>query len=101
MKTTQIKEVLKSAMSQSLGQSYYSVGDGNISPIEAYNVVDVGKDILDVTHTADSFTGALADMVGKIVIDSREYVGSMPWIYVDSLEWGAYLERVRADLADI
>lgn len=101
MKTTQIKEVVKSAMSQALGESYYSVGDGNISPIEAYNVVDVGKDILDVTHTADAFTGALADMVGKIVIDSREYVGSMPWIYVDSLEWGAYLERVRADLADI
>ena len=101
MKIEQIKEVVKNAMAQALGSSYYATGDGNISPIESYKVVDVGKDILDVTHTADTFVNALADQIGKIVIDSREYIGKMPWIYVDSLEWGAYLERVRADLADI
>lgn len=94
MKTEQIKEIITDLSKQILGED-------SIDAIESYKLADIGKSVLDAQITTEKFCGKLVDRIGKIVIMERKYVGSMPWLYVDSLLWGAYTERVYFDFADL
>lgn len=110
MKFEQIKEVTYAALTQALGQSYFETipeateEDPNpaavLQPIESYNLVDVGKDVED-SGTVDVYVKGLIVQLGKIYVESREFVGRIPSIFVDNLEWGGYVERVVFDLANI
>lgn len=94
MKQFQAKEIIQDLSKQIMGEE-------SIDAIESYNLVDIGKNVLDTQATTEKFVGKLVDRLGKIVIMERKYVGSMPWLYVDSILWGAYTERVYFDFADL
>lgn len=109
MDLIQVKKVTEAALTQALGKSYFtkevsSDVDPNptavIKPIDSFNLVDVGKDVED-SGTVDVYVKGLIVQLGKIYVESREYVGKIPSIFVDSLEWGGYVERVVFDLANI
>ena len=110
MKFEQIKEVTYNALTQALGRSYFETipeateenpnPTAVIQPIESYNLVDVGKDV-EKSGTVDVYVKGLIVQLGKIYVESREFVGRIPSIFIDNLEWGGYVERVVFDLANI
>ena len=92
MKFIDVVELTKSAVAQSLGNEYMEkVGD--LSALDSYKLVDIGKDVLD-GGTVDSYVKSLLTQIGKLYIESREYVSELNSIYIDSFDWGGYLERV-------
>lgn len=103
MNTTQIKEVLKSAINQTLGDDYFTQtgSDGTIKELDLAKITDVGKDVEDVTFGTDKYTNACIDIISKIVIQNRKYTAKYGSLYIDSLEWGAFVEKVKFGLASI
>lgn len=94
MKQEQIKEIITDLSKQVLGEDA-------LDAIESYKLVDIGRNVLDTQNNTEKFVGKLVDRLGKIVIMERKYVGSMPWLYVDSMLWGGFTERVYFDFADL
>ena len=89
-----IVDLTKKAVAQTLGAEYMGQSP-NIASLEAGNLVDVGKDILNAEKGVDNFCKALIDVVGKIEFENWMYEPEIKSIYHDSWEWGAFLERVK------
>ena len=99
MKFIDVVELTKSAVAQSLGNEYMEkVGD--LSALDSYKLVDIGKDVLD-GGAVDSYVKSLLTQIGKLYIESREYVSELNSIYIDSFDWGGYLERVYFSPQDL
>lgn len=99
MKFVDVVTVVQNAVAQAMGSDYMAkVGD--LANLDSYKLVELGKDVLD-TGTVDTYTKSLLSQLGKMFIDSRKYEGEMPSIFIDSFEWGGYIERVGFDLAEI
>lgn len=99
MKFVDVVTVVQNAVAQAMGSDYMAkVGD--LAKLDSYKLVELGKDVLD-TGTVDTYTKSLLSQLGKMFIDSRKYEGEMPSIFIDSFEWGGYIERVGFDLAEI
>ena len=99
MKFIDVVELTKSAVAQSLGNEYMEkVGD--LSALDSYKLVDIGKDVLD-GGTVDSYVKSILTQIGKLYIESREYVSELNSIYIDSFDWGGYLERVYFSPQDL
>ena len=99
MKFTDVVSVVQTAVAQAMGSEYMEkVGD--LASLDSYKLVELGKNVLD-TGTVDTYTKSLLSQLGKMFIDSRKYEGEMPSIFIDSFEWGGYIERVGFDLAEI
>lgn len=99
MKFVDVVTVVQNAVAQAMGSEYMAkVGD--LAKLDSYKLVDLGKDVLD-SGTVDTYTKSLLSQLGKMFIDSRKYEGEMPSIFIDSFEWGGYIERVGFDLAEI
>lgn len=92
MKFNNVVELTQNAVAQTLGSEYMEKL-GTLSELTSYQLVDVGKDVLD-GGSVDSYVKALLTQIGKLYIESREYVSELDSIYIDSFDWGGYLERV-------
>lgn len=92
MKFNNVVELTQNAVAQTLGSEYMEKL-GTLSELSSYKLVDVGKDVLD-GGSVDSYVKALLTQIGKLYIESREYVSELDSIYIDSFDWGGYLERV-------
>ena len=99
MKFVDVVTVVQNAVAQAMGKEYMSKL-GDLASLDSYKLVELGKDVLD-TGTVDTYTKSLLSQLGKMFIDSRKYEGEMPSIFIDSFEWGGYIERVGFDLAEI
>ena len=99
MKFVDVVTVVQNAIAQAMGSEYMSKL-GDLASLDSYKLVELGKDVLD-TGTVDTYTKSLLSQLGKMFIDSRKYEGEMPSIFIDSFEWGGYIERVGFDLAEI
>ena len=99
MKFVDVVTVVQNAVAQAMGSDYMAkVGD--LANLDSYKLVELGKDVLSA-GTVDTYTKSLLSQLGKMFIDSRKYEGEMPSIFIDSFEWGGYIERVGFDLAEI
>ena len=99
MKFTDVVGLTQKAVAQSLGTEY--MGNlGNISKLDSYKLTDIGKDVLESGST-DSYVKALLTQMGKLYIESREYTSELNSIYIDSFDWGGYLERVYFSPQDL
>ena len=92
MKFNDVVELTQNAVAQTLGSEYMGKL-GTLSELSSYQLVDVGKDVLD-GGSVDSYVKSLLTQIGKLYIESREYVSELDSIYIDSFDWGGYLERV-------
>ena len=99
MKFIDVVDLTKSAVAQALGNEYMEKV-GNLSALDSYKLVDIGKDVLD-GGTVDSYVKSLLTQIGKLYIESREYVSELNSIYIDSFDWGGYLERVYFSPQDL
>lgn len=62
------------------------------------NIVDVGKQILDVT-SVDNYCKTLIDQIGKMDWGVRSYRGKFVSVMRDAWEWGSV--RMRIDMPDL
>ena len=99
MKFNDVVELTQNAVAQTLGSEYMEKL-GTLSELSSYRLVDVGKDVLD-GGSVDSYVKSLLTQIGKLYIESREYVSELDSIYIDSFDWGGYLERVYFSPQDL
>lgn len=92
MKFQNVVTLTQNAVAQLMGTQYMEKL-GNIAELSSSQLVDVGKDVLD-TGTVDSYVKSLLTQIGKLYIESRQYVSELSSIYIDSFDWGGYIERV-------
>lgn len=92
MELKQVKSIVQNAVNQ-------IIGENAIADIEASSIVDIGKDIVDADRV-DAVLRTLASMVGKIELQNGVYKNRLKSLFVDSFEWGGFIERVYIDLED-
>lgn len=92
MKFENVVTLTQKAVAQLLG-SEYMTQLGEFSALDSYKLADVGKDVLD-SGSVDSYVKTLLTQMGKMYIESREYVSELNNFFVDSFDWGGYVERV-------
>lgn len=101
MVVEQIKNLTMNAIAQTLGASYMTQDDGTIAPLDDAKLIDVGKTIENLEHGVENFTKSLLDQLAKIYIVSDVYKNDLPDIFVDSFDWGGFIEVVNFDLAEV
>lgn len=101
MVVEQIKNLTMNAIAQTLGASYMTQEDGTIAPLDDAKLIDVGKTIENLEHGVENFTKSLLDQLAKIYIVSDVYKNDLPDIFVDSFDWGGFIEVVNFDLAEV
>lgn len=91
MEVKQLKELVSNAVAQATG--------AEIASLENATLVDMGRDVLD-GGSVENFTKSLINQLGKIVVETKAYTKGLPQFFVESWEWGSYLERVYPDILD-
>lgn len=92
MKVNDIHAIMNSVTNEVLGKT-------DLVAEDLSNIVDVGKEVYD-TSNVDNYVKSLIDEVGKYKFDTRVYKGSTPSLVRDSWEYGAVLEKLRAELPE-
>lgn len=99
MKKVDLVDLTKNAIAQTMGAQYME-SLGNFGALDSYKLADVGKTVTS-ENTISSLTSNLVSVIGKHVIDTRLYHTNLPSLYVESFDWGGYLQRTRYGLGDI
>lgn len=99
MKFTDVVTLTQKAVAQTLGAEYMEQ-TGDLASLDSYKLVDVGKDVLD-SGSVDVYVKALLTQLGKLVVDSKKYASEIPSIFIDSFDWGGYVERVYFSPQDL
>ena len=96
MKFADVVTLTQNAVAQTLGETYMQSEDGTIKPLESFKLADVGSDVIDGSNSlgVDVFVKSLVTQIGKMVVTARKYTSELPSIFVDSYDWGGYVERV-------
>lgn len=99
MKKVDVVNITKSALAQTLGTEYMETA-GDLTGLSSQELVDAGKAI-DAIDGWSAIAINAVSLLGKHVIDTREYKSRLPKLYIDAFDWGGYLERTRFGLGDI
>lgn len=99
MKKVDLVDLTRKAIAQTMGEEYMT-SVGNFGALDSYKLADVGKAVTS-ENTISSLTSNLVSVLGKHVIDTRLYHTNLPSLYVESFDWGGYLQRTRYGLGDI
>lgn len=99
MKKIDVVSITQSAIAQTLGAEYMEKA-GNLTGLSSQELVDAGKAIDAVDGWSAVAINAVS-LLGKHIIDAREYRSRLPKLYIDAFDWGGFLERTRFGLADI
>ena len=100
--------VTQAAIKQLIGKGYLD-GDYTLDALDDTTIVELGEKIginaetgeYEQGDTLDIMFKALLTQLGKIIIDSRSYIASLPSIYVDPVNWGLFTEMVMIDISDV
>lgn len=93
MKVNQIYEIINNVTKEVLGEKSITVAE------DLSNIVDVGKEILNVTDI-DNYVKSLVDHIGRVIFVNRKYSGGAPSVLMDGWEFGSILEKITADLPE-
>ena len=100
MKFIDVVSTTQQAVSEILGTDYMEK-TGDFAQLDSYKLADVGKAVESVEGGVDKFVKAVLVQRGKLYIESREYTSELSNIYVDSFDWGGYVERVMFKPQDL
>ena len=92
MKKVDVVKITQEAVAQTMGADYMSE-HGGIKAIESFRLPDIGEDVLN-SGTVDQYVKSILTQLGKMYVDSKAYAAELPSLFIDSFEWGGYLERV-------
>lgn len=100
MKFIDVVSTTQQAVAEILGADYMEK-TGDFIQLDSYKLADVGKAVESVEGGVDKFVKAVLVQRGKLYIESREYTSELSNIYVDSFDWGGYVERVMFKPQDL
>ena len=92
MKKVDVVKITQEAVAQTMGAEYMSE-QGGIKEIESFRLADIGEDVLN-SGTVDQYVKSILTQLGKMYVDSKAYAAELSSLFIDSFEWGGYLERV-------
>ena len=92
MKKVDVVKITQEAVAQTMGSDYMSE-HGGIKAIESFRLPDIGEAVLN-SGTVDQYVKSILTQLGKMYVDSKAYAAELPSLFIDSFEWGGYLERV-------
>lgn len=108
MKMVDVKSVTQAVLNQLIGAKYFPVTEGdepaaveNVDAVDSTLLVDMGEVAKSMEVAADLAYKTMIDQLGKMVIESRSYVASLPSLFVDPIEWGGFVEHVQVGLSDV
>jgi len=90
MKVAQIHDIMNTVTSEVLGKD-------NIVAEDLSNIVDVGKEIIDLDKV-DNYVNKLVHHIGKVEFTNQKYTGNAKSVLMDSWEYGSILQRIDAEL---
>lgn len=106
--TKNVLTVTKSAISQLIGKGFEGVETGNLTALDSQFIVDLGEKLgisedgtIGEGTYPDIFFKALITQCGKIIVDTRSYVASLPKLWVDTINWGGFTEVITTELSDV
>ena len=76
------------------------VGETAILQEDLGNIVDVGTALFNA-NSYDKFVKSLVDRIGKTIFVIRKYTGSAPSVLMDAWEYGAVLQKIRANMPNV
>ena len=92
MKKVDVVKITQEAVAQTMGADYMSE-KGGLKEIESFKLPDIGEDVLN-SGKVDQYVKTILTQLGKMYVDSKAYAAELPSLFIDSFEWGGYLERV-------
>lgn len=109
MKIVDVVSIVQSGLNQLINQGYFpidtnvdtSATPANLTATDSALLVDMGEVAKASSLAGDLVFKTMIDQLGKLIIDSRAYIPSLPKLFVDPIEWGGFVEHVRVGLSDI
>lgn len=92
MTVAQIYDIINPITKEILGET--AVVNEDLS-----NIVDIGKEIFDVTDV-DNYVKSLVNHIGRVIFVNRPYSGGAPSVLMDGWEYGSVLEKISAELPE-
>lgn len=108
MKLVDVVQITRDAIAQTMGADYQPllseggepISNSDLAALPAQKLADIGKDVTAETNIS-SLNAGLISRLGRHVIEGRLYTTKLPSLYVESFDWGGFLERTRIGLGDI
>lgn len=108
MKLVDVVQITRNAIAQTMGADYMPllgedgqpISNADLAALPAQTLADIGKDVTSETNITSINAGLLAGL-GRHVIEARIFNTKLPSLYVESFDWGGFLERTRIGLGDI
>lgn len=99
MNRVDVIELTQKAVAQAMGSEYMEQL-GTFSELDSAKLADVGRDVSQA-GTVEVYSHALLSLMGKFELMNDEYQRKIKSLYVDSFEWGGFIERTLIDLTEI
>lgn len=109
MKRIDVIQLTRDAIAQTMGSNYMPLIDetthepipnDRLAALSSEKIADIGRAVTAET-TINSFANNLIAVLGKHIITAHLYTSKLPSIYVDSFDWGGFVERTRVGLGEI
>lgn len=72
------------------------IGESVVVNEDLSNIVDVGTAVFNA-NAVDNYVRTLVDRIGRVVFVDRPYRGNMPNILMNSMDYGAVVEKITMD----
>ena len=93
MKVEQIYTLMNAVTREILGQPTEADPSVFVLKEDLSNVVDMGKALFDAT-SVDNYVRTLVDVIGRVKVVDRLYVGSTPSLLKENWQFGSVLEKL-------
>ena len=109
MKLVEATQIVRDAIAQTMGADYMPlidpdthepISNAEFGALDSQALIDIGKDVTGEDKIASLNNGLIA-LIGRHIIETRTYSTRLPSIYVESYDWGGFLERTRLGLGEI
>lgn len=109
MKLVDATQIIRNAIAQTMGSDYMPlidpetqlpISNEKFAELDSQALTDIGKDVTSETNIASLNNGLIA-LIGRHIIETRTYSSRVPSIYIESYDWGGFLERTRLGLGEI
>lgn len=109
MQLVDATRIVIDAIAQTMGSDFQPLIDSEtelpisnkaFAALDSQALIDIGKAVTGEEHIA-SLNNNLVTLIGKHIIEGRTYNTRIPSIYVESYDWGGFLERTRIGLGEI
>ena len=109
MKLVDATQIVRDAIAQTMGSDYMPlldpitqepISNAEFAALDSQALIDIGKDVTGEDKIASLNNGLIA-LIGRHIIETRTYQSRVPSIYIESYDWGGFLERTRLGLGEI